>query len=346
MEPPASAILVVFFEGTANTLAPVTTQIGAFAAATAAIPLNGDGGLAATAYSAAGPFKLSFDGCGVTSGVAGIIFAQGLDAQCRVVAAWVRKLAAGNNLRTARRVRVVGVGLSRGGIACMKLARVLAAKDTSSICELRLLLFDPVPGNCVSTGFPFTAHSSRDLRDCTNLRSVLAIYPHEPLPDIAMHAPVLPVYPETCLVEVDVTLGCHQGALFDTVRSPSSSVDRASNLSFDRIRRFLESNDVTLDFTVSQRLIRHLPSARECLDLCRDELQQNRESRRILHDAEGRGRIIVRLPPFDSELMCFLNRHHELLEKELGKSAITVSDPPRYMLDMKEPQDPGSCSLC
>ena len=229
-------LLVVFFEGTANTIRPVTTQIGEFAAACVAEDLSG---VAANDVEAQvshaglpGPFKLAFDGCGVTNGVTGALFAAGLDGQCLTVAAWVRRLSGAVAIATAmpaaspqpqrRPVRVVAVGLSRGGIACMKLAKVLASATPgpggslplASSCTVSMLLFDPVPGNAVSSGFPFTALGSNDLRLCGNLRHTLALYPHQPLPDAAMHAPVLCRYqrggPGGCDVEEDVTLGCHQ----------------------------------------------------------------------------------------------------------------------------------------
>lgn len=59
---------------------------------------------------------------------------------------------------------------------------------------------------------------SLDLRGCVHVRRVLALYPYEPLPDIAFHAPLLPAYPPQALVEEDVTLGCHQGGACAFVR--------------------------------------------------------------------------------------------------------------------------------
>ena len=61
----------VFFEGTANTLDPITTQIGEFAAATCALDIT-DAGPPETSR---GPFKMAFDGCGVTHGTRGTLFA-------------------------------------------------------------------------------------------------------------------------------------------------------------------------------------------------------------------------------------------------------------------------------
>ena len=85
--------------------------------------------------------------------------------------------------------------------------------------QLCLALFDPVLGNlllsvrCDALGRT-VANQARDLSRCRVLARVLAIYPHEPLPDLAFHAPLLPRYPLAAAVEEDATLGCHQGALF------------------------------------------------------------------------------------------------------------------------------------
>ncbi len=75
--------------------------------------------------------------------------------------------------------------------------------------------FDPVPGNLLAASDAdccafSTANRAMDLTACAPLRRVLALYPHEPLPDLAFHAPLLGVYPPTCAVREDVVLGCHQ----------------------------------------------------------------------------------------------------------------------------------------
>jgi hypothetical protein len=178
----SEALLVVFFEGTANSLEPITTQIGEFAKATQAIDL-GAPGIDVGASSDQNMFKIAFDGCGVTDGLSGTLFAFGLDGQCREVATWILKILAS---KPGRKVKCVAVGLSRGGIACMKLARLLSRKDFLRDCSVHLLLFDPVPGTTLSTGFPFTAREASDLSGCLNLKSVLALYPHQPLPDISL----------------------------------------------------------------------------------------------------------------------------------------------------------------
>jgi len=383
---PEEVLLVVFFEGTANTLKPVTTQIGEFAHACSAVDIRNATG--PVDYASNGPFKMAFDGCGVTNGLLGTLFASGLDAQCREVAkAALAILSSGNNtvpsLKSTstsnqdatndaaaaapqpaaaaavvgRRMKCVAVGLSRGGIACMKLTRALSATpDLLASIDYHALLFDPVPGNSLTTGFPFTACSSFDLRRCGNLRSVLALYPHQPLPAVALHAPVLPRYPQTCAVEEDVTLGCHQGALFYTAKRPTGEVERASTIAFHRIRGFLEKHGVSLRFTGVESLARYHPTAEDCLALCRLELERvHGATSRELHDGTGRSRTIVRAPVGpalfakggdgeveESIIPRFLNRHHEELECEVGNGYINGhgrADKAKasYMLDILLP---------
>ena len=88
-----------------------------------------------------------------------------------------------------------------------------AVNGTSSIFYMQLtdrvllqavFLFDPVPGNlCWATTINCCNIASQclDLSMCTNnLINVTAIYPHEPLPDLAFHAPVIP----RCVAEPSV----------------------------------------------------------------------------------------------------------------------------------------------
>jgi len=313
-------LLVVFFEGTANTLSPITTQIGLFADACDAELVSGhqvgDTKMQSNIPSS-GPLKMAFDGCGVTNGNLGVLFAAGLDSQCDSVCTVVeamlnKKSTTTPSSLTKTTVRVVAVGLSRGGIACMKLALKLAKFTKDNVC-VSMLLFDPVPGNAVSTGFPYTAGFSQNLQNCNNLERVLAIYPYEPLPDAAMHAPTLAKYPPTTLVEEDVSLGCHQGALFMTNRNPRDQYVAASNLSFRRILDFLTLEGIKFDFQYGV----YIPTPQDCIDICRKELQFNGDSpsSRITHDKTGKHRKIVR--HYKSEGIIWLNKQHKQLEERL-----------------------------
>jgi hypothetical protein len=349
-----SRLLIVFFEGTANTLDPVTTQIGLFATACQAQYVHPS---PATDIPAKGPLKMAFDGCGVTHGLTGTLFAAGLDRQCDSVVKVVqqmRKQATSTN-NDNERIRVIAVGLSRGAVACQKLA--LKLSSTEQQISVSLLLFDPVPGNAVATGFPFTAAWSQHLQDCTNLEQVLAIYPYEPLPDVAMHAPCLVQYPPHCRVEEDVTLGCHQGSLYMTTPFPKDQYDMASNLSFQRICVWLEQQGVELQFSRNV----YQPTVTECVEWCRRALlatrkERNKPSTRITHDKTGRNRVIIRKRA--SENATWLNRHHEQLEAALGNdnnntsfdtqesslaSSRLTTTCPKYQLDF---QDGAVAVLC
>ena len=116
---------------------------------------------------------------------------------------------------------------------------------------MSLLLFDPVPGDLLTVaqldllGLTNT-FASKDLSNCLCLSRVLALYPYEPLPAILCHAPVLCRYPSHCMVEEEVTLGCHQGALM-TFGLQGPHVDLPSSLCFLRIRRWLIECGTPLD---------------------------------------------------------------------------------------------------
>ena len=183
------------------------------------------------------------------------------------------------------------LALSRGGIGGIFLAQALAKHKSPKRIELNMLLFDPVPGDQVFSGFPYTGMYARDVSDCTCLRRVLALYPHEPLPEIAFHAPVLCAYPETCMVEEDVTLGCHQGALFSTRRSENST-HVASNLSFKRISDFL--SNVGSIFELGH-YFNYQPSDADCLAMCRNALTQQLSTRRPLHDGLGKCALSIKM---------------------------------------------------
>jgi hypothetical protein len=227
----------VYFEGTSNSLRMHSTQIGLFADLTDAVDLWEVSDLTGTSGS---DFKIAFDGCGVTNGTIGLLFATGLQQQCdlvhNIVNGFIHRLENGN------KIVLNVVGLSRGGIAAIYLAKTLKYID-DSILTLNLLLFDPVPGNLISTSFLDlfgfnTASNSIDISDCKNLQHVLALYPFEPLPDLAFHAPVIPNYPSTALVVEDAVPGCHQGALFCTQNIESI-------LSFVRIKQWLIDRGTT-----------------------------------------------------------------------------------------------------
>ena len=301
--------LHIFWEGTANTLIhPVTTQIGEFYVATHAQTFSNlppkDDEMTRVLSTTKPHVKICFDGCGVTHGCAGIICAHGLRGQAEMVVQIIRSIL---RLRENSVVFVNVVGQSRGAIGSIFLAQQLgAAKDipTKSL-NLRMLLFDPVPGNLICTsilerflgcslfGFCLTSNHCDDLRSARHLMQVLAIYPHEPLPSLVYHAPVLLVYPEHTMVEEDVTLGCHQGALF--------SGDLACKLSRIRISEFLESCGAVLSLSESNphatiigaRGDQRSQDLRELIQQLEGEMQLNSNTTRIAH-LNPAGRIPLR----------------------------------------------------
>lgn len=318
--------LVVFWEGTGNPLEPVTTQIGIFAVRCRAKAV----------YSASdvnsrirGPLKVSFDGCGVTHGNWGLLFACGLDEQAQVVVQIVEKMLQHDK----RGVHVVAVGLSRGGMACMKLARLLAARFTRDQVTASMLLFDPVPGNALLTGFPWTACFAYDLSQCHNLVRVLALYPYEALPAIAMHAPTLCKYNhETTLVQEDVTMGCHQGALFLTSPSPSGACDLPSNLSMRRILDYLECEGIRCDIPTSI----YVPTPESCIKWM-ERTRKHKAPRKTLvrqtHDCTQH-RNILRHSAKENDCR-WLNRHHEQLARAVAARGSTSTIEAVYGNDKK-----------
>lgn len=156
---------------------------------------------------------MTFNGCGVDFGLRGMLFGTGTDIQAKQVADRVITL-----LKEDKRVIVNAYGLSRGAVSCLLLAKMLGHFD-QDLVEVNLALMDPVPGNLVtSSKIDFThrtlARQSMDVSKSRNLKNVLAIYPHEPLPSYAFHAPIFPTYPSSCQVTEEVIPGCHAGAQF------------------------------------------------------------------------------------------------------------------------------------
>lgn len=261
-------------------------------------------------------FKMAFDGCGVTDGCTGTLFAFGLKRQCRQVKERTQDFIGSDCI-----VCMNCVGLSRGGIAVMYLIQLLADMPPE-VLIMNTLLFDPVPGNLISTANVLdwckftTANQCMDLSKSPNLRKVLAIYPHEKLPDLAFHAPSFATYPDCAIVEEDATLGCHQGALFQPKKR-----DIASRLSFVRIRAFLLSVGTT--FTQEGDQFADGVSERECLQDMGELMQPNYSYWRQLHStalkrfghSRHKGSLIVR-----HKTGSFLNKHHQQLSRKYYSS--------------------------
>jgi hypothetical protein len=312
-----TATLSIFWEGTANTLRPTTTLVGVFFEQCLADDVTSgfkQGG-------ALKEMKMGFDGCGVVAGLAGTIWAIGLLGQCDIVVARVQDILATTGL-SALNINVLG--LSRGAVGALYLSQKLSSLPLAvqAKISLRLCLFDPVPGNLIHSaryadllGIS-TANAVMDVSHCSCIKRCLAIYPHEPLPDLAFHAPVLPTYPPTCELEEDSTLGCHQGAFYPpAVVGRDRSVYRASLVSYHRVHAFLSQCGTRLPPSVwasahwwkgaPPRIDGNLEDT--CVQILNDELQQDRPSTRMAHKARFPGMVVRH--------SCgkFFNRHHMAL---------------------------------
>lgn len=175
-------------------------------------------------YPTATHFKMGFDGCGVTFGLPGLLFGSGIDSQYAVVEKVVIDL-----IKSGVKVQLNGIGLSRGGITCLLLAKKLGAIDLAHL-ETNLLLLDPVPGNSLLTAqvdyFSSTlANQAMDVSSSKNLKKVMALYPYQEVGDdisewgdamvALMQVPIRPTYPAQCEVEEEVILGGHLNAFMD-----------------------------------------------------------------------------------------------------------------------------------
>ncbi len=175
----------------------------------------------------------------MTHGIRGVIFGTGLDEQCQDVIEQVEAA-----IKRGNTVSLNIYGHSRGAIGGLILAKQLSA-IAPSLLEINLALLDPVPGNLITTStldlFDISlAKKTMDLRACKPLKNVLTLYPHKPLPTLAVHAPLFSLYPEHTKVEEDVIAGCHAGAQFQDFSDDHIFFKRDSFITFARIFQFLK----------------------------------------------------------------------------------------------------------
>jgi hypothetical protein len=309
----------VYFEGTSNSLQHYTTQIGLFYAMTQAVDLS-----VKTPKDTDSQFKIAFDGCGITNGMIGVIFATGLVDQCKVVVSNIERYM----LQQFDSITINAIGLSRGGIAVIYLAKMISKLRASKI-KMNLLLFDPVPGNLVGPSlfdiFSFsTANQSLDLSSCSNVNSILSLFPYIALPDLAFHAPVLPNYPPGCIVDEDVCLGCHQGALF-CLRLTEA------RLSFVRIHDWLIQHGTSVDINSHAYAPSLAMTHEQCVQAMNHELGALRglaPAVRSCHSSPAGATIVRR---HDPECI-YLNKWHRKLMGGDG-----VDSDVRYLLDIDRP---------
>ncbi len=190
--------------------------------------------------------KMGFNGCGIEFGRSGEFFGMGLEEQCDQVVENVLGM-----LSIGKRVRLNAYGHSRGAVACLLLAKKLGKFDPD-LLEINLVLMDPVPGNSISSAtLDFTqrtlARQTWDVSDCHNLKRVLALYPHEPLPAWKCHAPIIPQYPSHCAVTEEIIPGRHSGAQH-TRPDTLNGINNASKITFSMVTQFLVNLGTTFSF--------------------------------------------------------------------------------------------------
>lgn len=312
-----SVTLSVFFCGTGGSLRHQTTQIGKFAYNTDAIDITDGFPFDSTVVERlkGTQLKMAFNGCGEDYGFRGSIFAHGLKEQCQKVVNRIETI-----IERKLTLCLNCLGLSRGGIATLHLIQMLSDYSLNDL-KINACLFDPVPGNLITTTKLFdhlgltVANKSMDVSKSKNLCSVLALYPHEPLPDIAFHAPIIPKYPSNtwCEVEEDVTLGCHQGALMNTV---DPYRDLPSTLSYIRIYRFMTDHGSKIrDEFNCNRL------EKACVEFIQKEMENSNCTSRTAHSYIDKTIVRVKLGEY-------LNKHHMKLMQVSGK--------PMLMLQIKD----------
>lgn len=244
-------------------------------------------------------YKMGFDGCANTNGSFwGGIFGYGLSEQCEQIAYQIARLK-----ESGKQVSIVGLGLSRGAIALLMLTKLLQTKFPK--VKLDLVLFDPVPGNSIYQAkldfFGFTNTSlSGNLSECSNLRRVLVLYPYEPLPDLVLHAPLIPVFFEKTRVEYDVIPGCHQGAFLDP------NLNHESYIAYRIVREKLEEYGMPLELDAI--VDGHDAELWEYLENCSKELAKTTRATHSFYNA-----LIVR-----ETKGTYLNKYHEKVSKSMG----------------------------
>ncbi|MDP1602324.1 MAG: hypothetical protein Q8M03_03580 [Legionella sp.] len=195
-------------------------------------------------------FKMGFNGCAIDYGLSGTLFGTGVDQQSDQALAVVKAL-----IKTGHKVRLNVIGLSRGGVASLLLAKKLAAVDPYHL-ETNLLLLDPVSGNLLTTakldilGVTLT-NQVLNISESRNLNYVKSLYPYMEVGDDTetvedkllanFHVPIRPTYPDQALVEEDVILGIHLSAFraFAPAAELFDLVEIIKKLSKNIINKFL-----------------------------------------------------------------------------------------------------------
>lgn len=305
--------LTVFWCGTSGNKDLPMTQIELFGQWCRAIDLSElDGDIALVEQQEPIHYKLRFDGCGHAFGFMGVVFGAGLSQQASLLKSRVSELIE----LYRRRVVVNLVGLSRGAVACLIAAKKLAKFD-SAVLKIHMLAFDPVPGNFVTSAkldFLHITHAwaNMDLRDIPALDTALLLYPYEALPDVAVHAPMIPIF-DPGVATYDVILGCHQGAMWNHGHVDAHIQSLDTWISATLIKNFLISHGTVLERELVDRLF---PSDdAKLLQHLDAECAIRASSERSTHSYGSIKILRVQDAPF-------LNKFHAILQQQSQNGAI------------------------
>ena len=181
---------------------------------------------------------LGFNGCAVENGLfRGGIFGKGTQSQAKMAANIILE-----KIHHGHKVKVNCYGHSRGAISALFLAKMLGdfAKDQ---LEMNLVLLDAVPGNYVWTAKldatqATLTNQTLDLSQCKNLNHVLTLYPALPLPAIACHAPLIPIFPSFTKVESEPTPGLHSATQYLNPSTNQITLSPEAYIAFIRVKNF------------------------------------------------------------------------------------------------------------
>lgn len=155
------------------------------------------------------------DGCAVNDNMSSGLFAFHLESQVAAQINTVREAL--KKLAPNEKLTLNLFGHSRGGIATYLMCQGL--KDVSpEKLAINLVAIEPVPGNYVWTSYLdhglglnlSIASRSYDMRDCKNLNHALVIFANDAkMSAVFAHAPLLPMFPQSTNVTVDVVESNH-----------------------------------------------------------------------------------------------------------------------------------------
>jgi hypothetical protein len=305
------AILSVFWCGTDGNKNLLTTHVQLFGQWCEAVDISDLKGPLTLPDDENPPlhYKLRLDGCGVAFGMMGVIFGAGLSEQASLIRDRVSELS------TLHRRKVVLnlFGLSRGAVGCFIAAKKFKKFDPNFF-EIHMLAFDPVPGNFVTTAkFDLlgltNAWGNMDLKSIAVVKTALLLYPCEPLPDTAVHAPMIPLFAPG-IATYDVILGCHQGAMwgFGPGLQPLDV-----RISATIIKNFLASHGTILNRTSVDRFF--FSDDQKLLENIEAENRETTLSKRSTHSY---GSIMI-LREQDAP---YLNKLHAILRDQSQKGTI------------------------